>query len=183
MHSVAMGVWVTVTSEFYGDKAECEAAALPCQLQLNSSRFAHRTLRVKLININAAGRRRAHVRRMSCAPRAIFVGVLIAACIFVLAQGSNAATITVNAPDGYGRTFVDVIGDFVADDEKTFEAKVGTLGDPDKVIVTLMSTGGHPAAIEIADLIRLTGMTTFVPAGETCASSCAFVCRATAGPA
>jgi hypothetical protein len=90
-------------------------------------------------------------------------------------QESNAATIIVNAPDVYGRTFVDVVGDLADGDDKAFMDKVGTPAEPEKVVVTLMSNGGQPSAIGIGDFIRLTGMTTFVPAGQTCASACAFV--------
>jgi hypothetical protein len=50
------------------------------------------------------------------------------------------------------------------------------LADPEKVVVTLTSDGGEfVTAFLVGDHIRLTGMTTFVPADKTCASACAFV--------
>jgi hypothetical protein len=108
---------------------------------------------------------------MSYAPRAIraiFVGVLVAACAFVLAQGSKAATITVNAPDAYGRVFVDVVGDIDSDDYKAFQQKVANLHNvvQRNVIVTLASPGGHAvAAMAIGEFISSRGWTTYVPSG------------------
>jgi hypothetical protein len=101
--------------------------------------------------------------------------ILIAGYGAVASRSANAATIIVNPPDAFGRTFVDVIGDLEVGDDANFEAQVGIPADPEKVIVTLMSNGGNPVAIGIGDLIRLTGMRAFVPDGETCASACAFV--------
>ena len=112
---------------------------------------------------------------MTCASRAVSVGVLIV-CALGLARGSNAATITVNPPDAYGRIFVDVVGDIVLEDDKTFQAKVGRPVDPEKVIITLVGDGGDAlTAGAIGDIIRLTGMNTFVPVGQRCASACAFI--------
>jgi hypothetical protein len=48
---------------------------------------------------------------------------LIAATIIVLAEGGMAATITVHAPDGEGRVFVDVVGTINDEDFKTFKEK------------------------------------------------------------
>ena len=108
--------------------------------------------------------------------RALKAALFATAFIVLFAQGSDAATITVNPPDIYGRTFVDVTGDLEAGDDKTFVAKVGRPAEPEKVIVTLMSNGGQfLPAIVIGDFIRLTGMATYVPADKTCASACAFV--------
>jgi hypothetical protein len=115
-------------------------------------------------------------RFMSFAIRAIFVGYWVAACAIVLAQESNAATITVNAPDAHGRTFIDIIGDLTAGDEETFLEKVALLSDPEKIVVTLASDGGDfSVAFKAGNLIRLTGMTTYVPAGNNCTSACAFM--------
>ena len=75
--------------------------------------------------------------------RALKAALFATAFIGLFAQGTDAATITVNPPDIYGRTFVDVVGDFAAGDDKTFLAKVGRPAEPEKVIVTLMSNGGH----------------------------------------
>ena len=69
--------------------------------------------------------------------------IFFSACVVFMTQESDAATITVNAPDIYGRMFVDVVGDLAAGDEKTFIDKVGTPAEPEKVIVTLMSNGGQ----------------------------------------
>jgi len=109
---------------------------------------------------------------MSFGQRATFAVLLVVA----LARGSNAATITVNAPDAYNRVFVDVVGKLEDGDEKNFKEKVRVLTDPEKVIVTLTSDGGSfVAGFDIGNYIRLTGMTTFVPAGDSCASACAIV--------
>jgi hypothetical protein len=104
------------------------------------------------------------------------VSVVAAIGIGLVAGPSEAAEITVNNPDQDGRVFVDIVGDIEAGDDKTFHKKVGVLSDPEKVVVTLTSDGGQfVTAFLVGDHIRLTGMTTFVPAGKTCASACAFV--------
>jgi hypothetical protein len=108
--------------------------------------------------------------------RVISFFVLTASWFLVLTGVGNAATITVNTPDSYGRIFVDIVGAFTVDDEADFRAKVRSLSDPEKIIVTLRSEGGaFLTGLLIGDLIRLTGMATFVPAGETCTSACALV--------
>src|SRR5262249_34706607 len=67
-------------------------------------------------------------------------------------------------------------GNIEVGDEKTFREKVGVLADPEKVVVTLTSDGSEfVTAFLVGDHIRLTGMTTFVPTGKTCASACAFL--------
>ena len=43
---------------------------------------------------------------------------------FSLVMPARGASITVNAPDAYGRIFVDVVGEIVAGDEKAFEQRV-----------------------------------------------------------
>jgi hypothetical protein len=102
--------------------------------------------------------------------------VFAAIGIGLVAAPADAAEITVNSPDQDGREFVDIVGDIEAGDDKTFRKKVGVLADPEKVVVTLTSDGGDfVTAFLVGDHIRLTGMTTFVPAGKTCASACAFV--------
>ena len=75
---------------------------------------------------------------------------LIGATIIMLAVGSMAATITVHAPDGEGRVFVDLVGRIEDGDFETFKQKTDQIeaSHPKKlVIVTLMSYGGviHPA--------------------------------------
>ena len=72
---------------------------------------------------------------------------LIGAIIIVLAEGSSmAATITVHAPDGEGRVFVDVVGKINDGDFETFKEKTDQIypfRPPRKqVIVTLVSHGG-----------------------------------------
>jgi hypothetical protein len=102
--------------------------------------------------------------------------VVAAIGIGLVAGPAEAAEITVNNPDQDGRVFVDIAGDVGAGDDKTFREKVGVLADPEKVVVTLASDGGQfLTAFLMGDHIRLTGMTTFVPPGKTCASACAFV--------
>ena len=55
---------------------------------------------------------------------------------------ARGASITVNAPDAYGRIFVDVVGEIVAGDEKAFEQRVAILRTHnDKVIVSLSGPG------------------------------------------
>jgi hypothetical protein len=107
---------------------------------------------------------------------------LIAATIIVLAEGGMAATITVHAPDGEGRVFVDVVGTINDEDFKTFKEKTDQIypigaGHPKKqVIVTLVSPGGKAnPAMRIADLIRRNAMSTFVPGDRTCTSACALI--------
>jgi hypothetical protein len=102
--------------------------------------------------------------------------VVAAIGIGLVASLAEAAEITVNNPDQDGRVFVDIVGNIEVGDEKTFREKVGVLADPEKVVVTLTSDGSEfVTAFLVGDHIRLTGMTTFVPTGKTCASACAFV--------
>jgi hypothetical protein len=108
---------------------------------------------------------------------------LIGATIIVLAEGSSmAATITVHAPDGEGRVFVDVVGKIDDGDFETFKQKtdqiypIGASHPKKLVIVTLVSYGGLIApAMQISELLRKRGMLTFVPGDRTCASSCALI--------
>jgi predicted metalloprotease len=107
---------------------------------------------------------------------------LIGATIIALAEGGRAATITVHAPDGDARVFVDVVGQINDADFQTFKEKADQIypsgsGHPDKqVIVTLMSYGGSTSAgLQIGDYIRKRGMTTFVPGDRTCTSACALI--------
>ncbi len=105
---------------------------------------------------------------------------LIGAAIIMLAEGSSmAATITVHAPDGDGRVFVDVVGKIDDGDFETFKQKTQQIGasNPKKLmIVTLMSNGGAIGpAMQIGEWIRKRGMLTFVPGDRTCASACALI--------
>ena len=107
---------------------------------------------------------------------------LIAATIIVPAGEALSATITVHAPDGEGRVFVDVVGQIDKDDFKTFKEKTDqfyptAFGHSKKqVIVTLMSYGGSASpALQIGDWIRKRGMSTFVPGGRTCTCACALI--------
>jgi hypothetical protein len=107
---------------------------------------------------------------------------LIGAAIIVLAEASSmAATITVHAPDGEGRVFVDFVGkiddgDFETFKQKTDQILIGASNPKKLVIVTLMSNGGAIGpAMQIGELIRKRGMLTFVPADRTCASACALI--------
>jgi hypothetical protein len=93
-----------------------------------------------------------------------------------------SATITVHEPDGEGRVFVDVVGTINDEDFKTFKEKTDQIypsgaGYPRKqVIVTLVSYGGSiNPALQIGDLIRKRGLSTFVPGDRTCASACALI--------
>ena len=104
---------------------------------------------------------------------------LIGATAIVLAEQGVAATITVHAPDGEGRVFVDVVGKIDDGDFETFKQKTDQIGasNPKKlVIVTLMSNGGAIGpAMQIGELVRKRGMLTFVPGDRTCASACALI--------
>jgi hypothetical protein len=40
-----------------------------------------------------------------------------------LASPANSATITVNAPDAYGRTFVDLVGEIAANDDAALKRR------------------------------------------------------------
>jgi len=89
-----------------------------------------------------------------------------------------AATITVHAPDGEGRVFVDVVGKINDEDFKTFKEKTDQIYPirPGHLIVTLMSYGGSiGAAVQIGDWIDKRGMSTFVPGDRTCTSACALI--------
>ena len=106
---------------------------------------------------------------------------LLAICLLAT-PATVAATITVHAPDGEGRVFVDVVGkindgDFETLKEKT--DKIYPIGDshPKKlVIVTLVSYGGRIApAMQIGELVGKRAMLTFVPGDRTCASACALI--------
>jgi hypothetical protein len=103
---------------------------------------------------------------------------LIAAAIIALAEGGTAATITVGAPNGEGRVFVDVVGKINDEDFKTFKEKTDQIYPirPGHLIVTLVSYGGSiGAAVQIGDWIDKRGMSTFVPGDRTCASACALI--------
>ena len=106
---------------------------------------------------------------------------LVAATIIVPTEALSA-TITVHEPDGEGRVFVDVVGTINDEDFKTFKEKTDQIypigaGYPKKqVIVTLVSYGGSiNPALQIGDLIRKRGLSTFVPGDRTCTSACALI--------
>jgi hypothetical protein len=75
--------------------------------------------------------------------------------------------------------FVDVIGKIDDGDFETFKEKTDQIGASHpkrQVIVTLVSYGGLVGpAMQIGELIRQTGMATFVPGERTCASACALI--------
>jgi hypothetical protein len=107
---------------------------------------------------------------------------LVALAIVAPAREALSATITVHAPDGEGRVFVDVVGQINVEDFKTFKEKTDQIypigaGHPNKqVIVTLISNGGSmQPAWQISDQIRKRGMSTFVPGNHRCTSACAFI--------
>ena len=56
---------------------------------------------------------------------------LVGATIMALAEGSMAANITVQPPDGEGRVFVDVVGKIDDGDFKTFKEKTDQIGPSD----------------------------------------------------
>jgi hypothetical protein len=94
---------------------------------------------------------------------------LVAVTIIAPVREALSATITVHAPDGDDRVFVDVVGQINVEDFKIFKEKTDQIypigaGHPNKqVIVTLVSYGGRAdAALQIGDWIRKRGMSTFV---------------------
>src|SRR5262249_47448564 len=93
----------------------------------------------------------------------------------LMLTSAQAAEISVAGPDQNGMTIVAIAGQINAGDENVFSSKVKGL-DPEKTAVALASEGGafRPALV-IANYIRLTGMSTLVPADRTCASSCAYI--------
>src|SRR5262249_10447571 len=107
----------------------------------------------------------------------ICVAILAVMESLCVASPANSATITVNAPDAYGRTFVDVVGEIDANDDATFEKKVTVLhAHVDKVIVTLSGPGGVAlTAMKIGELIHKNGWGTYVPSGTLCTSSCSII--------
>jgi hypothetical protein len=106
--------------------------------------------------------------------RAFILGSIVGLWLVMPAE---AASITVNAPDGHGRIFVDVVGEIVAADERAFEQKVAILhSHADKVIVTLSGPGGAALpAMKIGELIHENGWTTYVSSGNPCTSSCSII--------
>ena len=78
--------------------------------------------------------------------------------------------------------FVDLVGTINDEDFKTFKEKtdqinpIGAGHFKKQVVVTLVSYGGsiHPA-LQIGDLIRKRGLSTFVPGDRTCTSACALI--------
>ena len=97
--------------------------------------------------------------------RAVILGSIVGLWLVMPAE---AASITVNAPDEHGRTFVDVVGEIVAEDEKAFEQKVAILHTHvDKLIVKLSGPGGAAfPAMKIGELIHENGSMTYVPSGN-----------------
>jgi hypothetical protein len=73
---------------------------------------------------------------------------LVAVTIIAPAREALSATITVHAPDGEGRVFVDVVGKIDDEDFKTFKEKTDQIyavgaSFKKQVIVTLMSYDGR----------------------------------------
>jgi hypothetical protein len=109
---------------------------------------------------------------------AIFcVAFLTAVEILGLAAPARSATITVNAPDSFGRTFIDIVGEIAINDDAAFEKKVAVLREhSDKVVVTLSGPGGVAlTAMKIGELIHQNGWGTYVPSGSPCTSSCSII--------
>ncbi len=107
---------------------------------------------------------------------------LVGATIAVLTEAGMAATITVHAPDGEGRVFVDVVGKINGEDFKAFKEKtdqifpIGAAYPQKQMIVTLTSPGGSiNSAVQIGDQVRKRGMSTFVPGDRKCTSACALI--------
>jgi hypothetical protein len=106
---------------------------------------------------------------------------LIGATIIMPAGEGTAASITVHAPDGKGRVFVDVVGPINDQDYKIFKEKtdqinpIGASSFKKQVIVTLISPGGNLTGLHIGELIREKTMSTFVPEDRECMSVCALI--------
>ena len=81
-------------------------------------------------------------------------------------------------PDASGRTFVDLVGEILPNDEKTFQQTIDGVHDimQRNVIVTLSGPGGNAfAAMKIGEFIHTRGWATYVPSGTLCASSCGII--------
>jgi hypothetical protein len=111
---------------------------------------------------------------------ASILGLSLAGCAF--SWEALSATITVHEPDAEGRVFVDVVGTINDEDFKTFKDKtdqiypIGAGLLKKQMIVTLVSYGGSiNPALQIGDLIRKRGLSTFVPGDRTCTSACALI--------
>ena len=79
-------------------------------------------------------------------PQAVKTALVVALTIVAPAREVLSATITVHAPDGDGRVFVDVVGPINDEDFKTFKEKtyqIYPIGAVKQVVVTLISNGGH----------------------------------------
>jgi hypothetical protein len=123
------------------------------------------------------------ITRSSIAQAAMQLLAIICVAILAVMEGvwvaspANSATIIVNAPDAYGRTFVDIVGEIAANDDAAFQKKVTDLqAHADKVIVTLSGPGGVAlTAMKIGELIHKNGWGTYVPSGTLCTSSCSII--------
>jgi hypothetical protein len=131
---------------------------------------------MRLIGYLAITENTVYHKAMSYGWRAVLL--LVGVFALFLAQRATAATIIVNTPDTYGRTFIDVVGEILPGDDKTFEQKVVNLYKlaQRSVIVTLASPGGSAlTAMAIGELIKTRGWTTYVPSGTPCASACGLI--------
>jgi hypothetical protein len=80
-----------------------------------------------------------------------------AACGLFAAQQSEAATITINVPDASGRTFVDVVGEILPNDDKAFQQTTQQRTEyyAKKRHCHLVHPGGNAfAAMKIGELIN-----------------------------
>jgi hypothetical protein len=142
------------------------------------------------------------VQSCSITPR-LLASIRIFALGIALSSTSplNAADITIQHPDAWGRIVVDIVGEIVAGDDKAFEQRVaaavhwtptsssslaaspppGLETKPaavhsNLVIVSLSSPGGDfSSAINISEFIHNHRWSTYVPSGTVCASSCATI--------
>jgi hypothetical protein len=110
----------------------------------------------------------------------LIASIHISALVLALSSTSpiNAANITIQPSDAYGRVFVDLAGEIVAGDDKVFEQKVANIHPalPYLVIVALSSPGGDfVPAVNIGEFIHSHGWGTYVPSGTLCTSSCAVI--------
>jgi hypothetical protein len=93
----------------------------------------------------------------------------------IFATHVDAATITVNAPDAFGRTFIDISGDINLGDDDAFQKQTQYL-TANNVIVSLVSRGGNPlSAMQIGEWVHRFGWGTYVPSNAICASACALI--------
>ena len=105
-----------------------------------------------------------------------FTAALALALMFSASAGVADIGARLTSPIN-GMNGIAVSGISEADDWKKLEELANKMSDYDHTFVVLRSPGGNAAVLGITmgDFIHKTGISTFVPDNETCASLCAFI--------